>query len=117
MGYLGFLLTLLTKTNPERYIDLGVWKEHFDLMVNTGARDERAKKTSRRYHYYGEEASRSLAQNPGYKWLRDNGTYRPGKPLSGMLHCAIVHNIVTHLLSYVDRLDYAALVYANERNN
>lgn len=105
------------KTNPERYIDLGVWKEHFDLMVNTGARDERAKKTSRRYHYYAGDASRSLAQDPGYKWLRDNGTYRPGKPLSDMLHCAVVHNIVTHLLSYVDRLDYAALVYANERNN
>lgn len=104
------------KTNPERFIDLGVWKEHFDHMVNGGARDERAKKTSRRYHY-GGEASRSLAQDPGYKWLRSNGQARPGKPLSDMLHCVIVHNIVVHLLSYVDRLDYAALVYANERKN
>lgn len=113
-AYLKGLVDL--KTNPERYIDLGVWEKHFDHMVNTGARDERAKKAQPRRHFYAGDASRSLAHDPGYKWLRDNGAARPGKPLSDMLHCAIVHNIVTHLLSYVDRLDYASLVYANERN-
>lgn len=105
------------KTNPERYIDLGVWEEHFGLMISTGARDERAKKARPRRDHYAAEAARELAQDPGYKWLRSNGQARPGKPLSDMLHCTIVHNIVTHLLSYVDRLDYAALVYTNERRS
>lgn len=105
------------QTNPERYINLGVWEAQFDSMVNEGARDERAKKAKPRRDRYAGKASRSLAHNPGYKWLRSSGKASPGKPLSDTLHCVIVHNIVTHLLSYVDRMDFASLAYANKKEN
>lgn len=40
-AYLNGLFDL--KTNPERYADPEILGEHLQLMVNTGARDERAK--------------------------------------------------------------------------
>ena len=102
------------KTNPERYADPEILGEHLQLMVNTGARDERAKTAlpNSSYHCRRVAADVAASRIPGYL----KGSV-PARPLRDSSHAVLVNDLATLVLSAVDRLDYAALVYANERNN
>ena len=104
------------KTNPERYISFDVWEEHFDLMLSTGAQDERAKEVRPLKSGYVFDLARKFTKTATYQLLRNNVTMRGNYPLSDELHAVLVHRIVTFILTYVDRDSFAALVYANERN-
>ena len=101
------------KTNPERYADPEILGEHLRLMVSTGARDERAKAVlpNSSYHCRRVTADVAASRIPGYL----KGSV-PSRPLRDSSHAVLVNDLATLVLSAVDRLDYAALVYANERN-
>lgn len=114
-AYLNGLFDL--KTNPERYISFDVWEEHFDLMVSTGAQDERAKRAYPLKSGYGFDLARKFTKTDTYQLLRNNVTMRGNYPLSDELHAVLVHRIVTFLLTYVDRDGFAYLAYhPTERN-
>lgn len=101
------------KTNPERYTDLMVWKKHFDHMVNTGARDERAMEARPDVGRYGADVALEFAKTDPYRLLCSNVMMCGGQPLSDHFHGVLVHRIVTHVLTCVDRDDFAALLYAS----
>lgn len=114
-AYLNGLFDL--KTNPERYISFDVWEEHFDLMVSTGAQDERAKRAYPLKSGYGFDLARKFTKTDTYQLLRNNVTMRGNYPLSDELHAVLVHRIVTFLLTYVDRDGFAYLAYHHTERN
>lgn len=111
-AYLNGLFDL--KTNPERYVDPEILGEHLKLMVNTGARDERAKTAlpNSSYHCRRVTADVAASRVPGYL----KGSV-PARPLSDASHAVLVNDLATLVLSAVDRVDFAVLAYRNERNN
>lgn len=110
-AYLNGLFDL--KTNPERYADPEILGEHLQLMVNTGARDERAKTAlpNSSYHCRRVTADVAASRVPGYL----KGSV-PARPLSDASHAVLVNDLATLVLSAVDRVDFAVLAYRNERN-
>ena len=112
VAYLNGLFDL--KTNPERYGDPAVLNEHLCRMVNTGARDERAKAAlpNSSYHCRRVTADVAASRVPGYL----KGSV-PARPLRDASHAVLVNDLATLTLSAVDRVDYAVLAYRNEKEN
>lgn len=110
-AYLNGLFDL--KTNPERYADPEILGEHLQLMVNTGARDERAKTAlpNSSYHCRRVTADVAASRVPGY--LKSSV---PARPLNDASHAVLVNDLATLVLSAVDRVDFAVLAYRNERD-
>lgn len=109
-NYLNALSDL--KTNPKRYTALDVWEEHFDIMLSSGIRDERAMKARPTSSRYGATIALEFAKTDPYRLLCSHAMMCGDQPLSDHFHGVLVHRIVTHVLTCVDRDDFAALLYA-----
>ncbi len=101
------------KTNPKRYTALDVWEEHFDIMLSSGIRDERAMKARPESGRYGATIALEFAKTDPYRLLCSHVMMCGDQPLSDHFHGVLVHRIVTHVLTCVDRDDFAALLYAS----
>lgn len=81
-------------------------------MLSSGIRDERAMKARPTSSRYGATIALEFAKTDPYRLLCSHAMMCGDQPLSDHFHGVLVHRIVTHVLTCVDRDDFAALLYA-----